>query len=215
MSKPEWFRRRTWTDADRVDFNARLNRARGAESKGQYLRIQAWHLAEAGQHEGALELLERLFAEFPQKGELAQGHSQKAASLAELGRVEAAVEEYRAALQAQRDYPQVGTNAWLDFGWLVVEKELTALYEEASAVLQEFREDGGIQFPASEYRYSAIQALLAEARGERSAASEFARKALAEAEKKESGLRYHPGVGLVGSERNTFESRLRKLAAGQ
>ena len=79
-----------------------------------------------------------------------------------------AIQEYRAALQVERDFPNVRTNAWLDFGWLVVEKQLTDFYEEVSQVLQEFREEGGLKFPATEYRYAAIQALLAEARGEMS-----------------------------------------------
>ncbi len=212
MSKVEWFRRTTWTDADREEFNVRLKRSRGAANKAQYLRIQAVHLAEAGHHESAIEILDRLFAEFPEKIQLAQAHAQKANSLAKLRQIEAAIQEYRAALQTERDFPNVRTNAWLDFGWLVVEKQLTDFYEEVSRVLQDFREEGGLKFPSIEYRYAAIQALLADARGEKAQAREFAKEALAETAKEHSGLRYHPTVGLVGSERNTFENRLRALA---
>src|SRR6516165_10699113 len=129
MSQTEWFRRATWTDADREDFNARLKRSRGASSKAQYLRIQALHLAEADHREGAIELLDRLLAEFPDSIDIAQAHAQKAESLAKLGQTEAAIEEYRAALQRERDFPNVQTNAWLDFGWFVVEKRLTHLYD--------------------------------------------------------------------------------------
>ena len=212
MSSTEWFRRTTWTDADRVDFNARLKRSRGASSKAQYLRLQALHLAEAGHYDGAIELLDRLLAEFPDSIDVAQGHAQKADSLVKLGQTEAAVDEYRAALQRERDFPNVRTNAWLDFGWFVVEKRLTRLYDEVAHVLDEFRDEGGLRFPAIEYRYAAIQALLADARGEKSQAREFAKTALAEAAKDHSGLRYHPTVGLVGSERATFATRLRTLA---
>lgn len=212
MSKTEWFRRTTWSDADRDDFNACLNRSRGAGNKAQYLRIQAGHLAEAGQHIGAIELLDRIFAEFPERVELAQSHAQKADSLAKLGQIEAAIQEYRAALQHERSFPNVRTQAWLDFGWLVVERQLTNFYEEVSLVLQEFRDERGLRFPATEYRYTTIQAILAEARGETDRAREYAKQALAEATKRRSGFRYHPTVGLVGSECNTFESRLRKLA---
>jgi tetratricopeptide (TPR) repeat protein len=212
MSKTEWFRRTTWSDADREDFNARLKRSRGAGNKAQYLRIQAGHLAEAGHHAVAIELLDRLFAEFPQQIELAQAHAQKAASLEQLGQLQAAIQEYRAALEVQRDFPNVRTNAWLDFGWLVVERQLTDHFDEVSQVLQEFREDGGLKFPAIEYRYAAIQALLADARDEKARASEFAKQALAAAAKDHSGLRYHPTVGLVGSEQSAFANRLRRLA---
>lgn len=212
MAKTDWFRRTTWSDADREDFNARLNRSRGARNKAQYLRIQAVHLAAAGHHAGSIELLNRLFAEFPQRIELAQAHAQKADSLAKLGLIEGAIQEYRAALQTERDFPNVRTNAWLDFGWLVAIKELTDFYREVSQVLEEFREEGGFTFPAIEYRYAAIQALLADARGEKSRACELAKQALSEAAKAHSGLRYHPTVGLVDAEHNKFESRLMALA---
>ncbi len=85
MSKPEWFRRSTWTDHDRDEFNARLKRCRGAGSKAQYLRIQACHLAEAGLHANAIELLDCLIMELPERMELANAHLQKAKSLVVLG----------------------------------------------------------------------------------------------------------------------------------
>jgi hypothetical protein len=86
------------------------------------------------------------------------------------------------------------------------------IQEEVSHVLHEFREREVLTFPAIEYRYAAIQAMLADARGEKSRAREFAKQALAEAAKEHSGMRYHPTVGLVGTERKTFAARLRMLA---
>ena len=212
MTKTEWFRRTTWSDADREEFNARLKRSRGAGNKAQYLRLQALHLGKAGHHPGAIELLDRMLAEFPEKIQLAQAHSQKAASLAKMGQVEAAIEAYRASLQAERDFPNVRTNAWLDFGWLVLKMQLTPLYDEVAKVLGEFRDERGLKFPAIEFRYATIQALLADARSEKQRAREFAQQALAEAAKDHSGLRYHPTVGLVGSESSVFAGRLRTLA---
>ena len=208
----EWFRRTTWSDADREDFNARLKRSRGMGNKSQYLRIQAVYLSQAGHHASAIELLDRLFAEFPDKIQLADAHAQKAESLAKMGHTEAAIGEYRASLQAERDYPNVRTNAWLYFGWFVLEMQLTPLYDEVAKVFEEFRKRDGIKFPAIEYRYAAILALLADARGEKARAREFAQQALAEAAKEHSGLQYHPTVGLVGSERNMFLNQLRSLA---
>jgi tetratricopeptide (TPR) repeat protein len=212
MSKTEWFSRASWTDADREDFNAHLKRCRGAWSKAQDLNVQAIHLAKAGHHAGAIELLDRLFAEFPERILLAQAHAQKADSLAKLGQIEDAIQEYRAALQAERDFPNAETTAWLDFGCLIVERQLTDFFEEVSQVLQEFRKEGGLKFPTIEYRYAAIQSLLADARDEKARAREFAKQALVEAAKDHSGLRYHPTFGLVGSERDKFENRLRTLA---
>ena len=213
MNKTEWFRRNTWTDADRNDFNSRLGRSRGGSRKAQYLRLQALHLAQAGLHLAAIELLDRLFAEFPDKVQLALAHAQKAESLAKIGQPDAAIDEYRECLQTERDFPNVRTNAWLDFCWLVLEMHRTFLYDEVRKVVEEFRNEGGLKFPAIEYRYAVIQAMLAEARGEISRAREFAQQALVQAEKNHSGLRYHPTVGLVGTESNAFAERLRILAA--
>ena len=42
----EWFRRKTWTQEDREAFFARLKRSRGLFHKAQYLRVQAYELAE-------------------------------------------------------------------------------------------------------------------------------------------------------------------------
>ena len=77
MKKREWFRRTTWTADDPEDFDAHLKRSSGDSNKAQILRIQAYHLGEVGNQEGAIELLDRLFAEFPDKAQLAQAHELK------------------------------------------------------------------------------------------------------------------------------------------
>jgi tetratricopeptide (TPR) repeat protein len=212
MKNVEWFSRTTWSDADRQEFDARLRRSRGDGSKAQYLRIQAVHLAEAGLHVPAVELLDRMLSDFPDTLQLAQAHSQKANSLAKLGKIEQAIHEFRTALQAQRDFPNFRTNAWLNFGWFVLENNLTDLFAEISNVMQEFWDESGMEFPLSAYRYLVIQSLLADDRGDTLGATEFARRALSEAQKDHSGFRRHPNVGLVGIERNTFASRLEALA---
>jgi tetratricopeptide (TPR) repeat protein len=211
MSKLDWFRRSTWTDQDREEFNARLKRSR-ATNKAQYLGIQATHLAEVGLHEVAIELLDRLLTEFPERIQLASAHLQKAECLARLGQIEPAISEFRAALQAQRDFPNVRTNAWLDFAWFVVEKQQTDLYGEVLEVFKEFRPESADPFPVIEYGYWAIKAIIAESSGEEANACEFAKRALAEASRQHSGLRYHAKLGLVGSQRPWVEGKLRWLA---
>ncbi len=68
---------------------------------------------------------------------------------------------YTARPYSERDFPDVRTQARLDFAWFVVEKQLTDFYSEVLQVLQEFRDESGLKLPAIEYRYSAIQTLLA------------------------------------------------------
>jgi tetratricopeptide (TPR) repeat protein len=215
MSQNDWFRRSTWTDHDRDEFNARLKRSRGAGRKALYLRIQAVHLAEARLHAAAIELLDRMFAEFPDKIELGRAHLQKAESLGYLGQTELAINEFRAALQAERDFPNVRSQTWLEFGWFVVQRQLTELYDEVLIVLEEFRDESGLTFPVMEFRYSTVRSLIAESRGDGAAACELAKQALVAASKEHSGLKYHPKLGLVGSQSTQVEERLRALAGDQ
>ena len=214
MSRIDWYRRSTWTDRDQEEFNARLQRSRGAFNKAQYLRIQAIHLAEAGLNAAAIELLDPLLAEFPERIELASAHLQRAESLATLARPGPAIDEYRAALQAERNFPNVRTNAWLRFGWFAVENGLSDLYDEVLAAFKEFNDNGGLSFPIEEYRYCAVQAIIAQSQGDHSAARQFAARAIIEASKEHSGFRYHAKLGLVKSQPNWMESKLRALADG-
>ena len=212
MTPNDWFRRTTWTDRDRHEFDVRLKRCRSPRKVAQYLRIQASHLAEAGQYGASAGLLDRLFVECPDKIQLAQAHAQKAAILAKLNDIDGAIQEYRAALQAEREFPNVHTNARLDFGWFVVKHDLAEFYDEALRTLGEFRDEAGLKFPATEFRYLAIQALIADSRGEKDHASGFARDALREAARVHSGVSRHPDVGLVGSVPKTVKDRLQSLA---
>ena len=211
MLKTEWFRRSTWTATDRQDFHARLNRSRTAASKAQYLRIQACHLAEAGYHLPAIELLDLLLDKFPQRTELAQAFGQKAPSLASLGKIDAAVEQFIAALDAERRFPNVKTNAWLEFSLFVAENELSDLYDEIIKVLEEFATPDSLTFPILEYQYWAARSIIANFRDDTEACI-FAQRALDAASKEHSGFRYHPKLGLVTRESSQLTERLIKIA---
>jgi tetratricopeptide (TPR) repeat protein len=208
MAKFEWFRRTTWTEDDRAEFNARLMRSRGASSKAQYLRIQASHLSDAGHHAAAIELLDRLLAEFPERGELAMAHSQRADSMAALGNRTIAIDEYRLAFDAERAFPNCRTNAYLSFGWLVVEFGLSGLYNEVLAIFSEFGGDLELPFPVMEYQRCAVLAVIAEAQGDSASARDFAVKAIAAASLQHSGFRYHANLGLVKSQPKWMQTKL-------
>jgi tetratricopeptide (TPR) repeat protein len=211
MGREDWYRRSTWSVVDQQDFLARLKRSRASANKAQYLRIQASYLAAAGNHTAAVELLDKLFLECPERLQLAEAHLQRALCLIELNQHQATIEEFRASLQAQRDCPNVGTTCWLQFPWFIVQREDRALYDEALAVLNEFRSDVSLTFPIDGYRYAAVRALIAEARGETDSAREFAKVALQCAEMSFSAFRYHPTVGLVEKVDPRIHGRLAAL----
>jgi tetratricopeptide (TPR) repeat protein len=214
MARDDWYRRSTWSAADQEEFFTRLKRSRTPENKSQYLRIQAGYLAEAGKHAAAVALLDQLFREFPGRFEAAQSHWQKAECMIALKRTEAAIDEFRASLQAQRDFPNVCTDCWLLFPWFIVREKMAALYDEAVAVLQEFKSDSALTFPIQQYQYAAARALIAAERGDKDTAREFAKTALHWETVNDSGFRYHPKLGLVDRIDADIHDRL-VLAAGK
>jgi hypothetical protein len=142
----DWFRRKTWTPADRETFFARLRRSRTTYHKAQYLRVQAVELQATGTPEGvdaALELAEVLLRDYPAPTELAHAHLIRAECLESRGDVAGAAEAYRHALRAQRACPKVRTTAHQGFAWLVATRPLPELYREAIAALDEFGDMDG------------------------------------------------------------------------
>ena len=212
MPRDDWYRHSTWSPDDQQHFFGRLKRSKTAAHKAQYVRIQASCLADAGNHRAATELLELLFREFPERLQLAQAHLQMALCLVELGEPERAIEEFRASLQSQRECPNVGTSCWLLFPWFIVRRHAAELYDEALAVLDEFKTDTRLAFPIDRYRFAAVRALIAQARHDRENACDFAKVAIQCATAQHSGFRYHPTVGLVESPDANVHSRLMALA---
>jgi tetratricopeptide (TPR) repeat protein len=212
MAMQGWFRRTTWTDEDRIDFNARLSRAR-KYNRPQYLRIQACHLADAGNHVAALELLEQFF-EIDDGGiDLSQAQLQRAESFLATGDQQRAITAFRAALEAERKRPNVQTSAWLLFAWFVVREQLTDLYAEAADVLSEFAEHHRLGLPVSEYRYHCAQAILSAHTGDRATAEAHARQAMSASQAKHSGFRYHPDLGLVQETNTSVHERVRQIVS--
>lgn len=192
-----------------------MSRARSSSNKAQYLRIQAIHLKDGGTPEllrAALELLDQLLKEFPQRTELAIAHMTRAECLTGLNRTDEALDAYRKALSAQRAFPNAGTNAYLGFGELVLALQRADLYREALDAIEELGADN--PFPVLQYRAAAISAWISEARGDLAAARKFAETALAAASKTESPFRYHRNLGLVGALEPKIEAGLRRLAEG-
>lgn len=212
MSSDDWYRRTTWTDDDRADFNARLRRAR-KHNRPQYLRIQAVHLADAGNHTAALELLDRFLEIDDGSIDLAQAQLQRAESLLATGNEDAAINAFRASLAAERQRPNVQTQAWLLFPWFIVETQHTELYSEADSVLSEFSATRTPSFPVSDYRLQSIKALLLAHDGNAQQAKLHAQQAMAASYAKHSGYRYHPNLGLVQDTNTAVHERVSEIAA--
>jgi tetratricopeptide (TPR) repeat protein len=210
MARDDWFRRTTWTEHDRSDFFERLKRCRGNDGKAQYVRIQADHLAEAEEIRGAVELLETLFADYPEKLQLAQAHAQMAECRIALGQSAAALNEYRKALAAEKELPAARTLIWLEFPWFVARHGMQEFYPEARHFLE--WGERKTSFPIEEYKLAVVEAFMAADEGNRDAARRFAKIALVAAERTHSGFRYHAKLGLVNRQLPDVQKRLEKLA---
>ena len=215
MSKDEWFRRTSWSASDQAEFFARLKRSRSRYNKAQYLRIQASHLAETSvesQLQAALQLLDQMIAEYPDATtQLAIAHCQRAACFADLGEYDAAIEEYRKALEVQLAHPHSLTTAHTAFAELVVTLDRRALFPEVLSALDKY--DYLDIFPVDVFKGQAARALIAADRGDLVVAQTHAKRALEAASATESGFRYHKTLGLVGFVDPKLTDRLRELSA--
>ena len=210
MARDDWFRGSSWSDSDQSVFFERLNRSRSLYHKSQYVRIQAGHLHDAGLVKESLALLRRLYDEWPHESQLSCAYFQEAICHLDLGDLESAIAAYRKCFDAERDNG-VGTNARIEFLWLVATKSLSDLYDEA---VEEFSsQDMPLLFPLDEYRVAGAYALIFSDSGRTDEAKAYAHAALDAAAKTDSGLRYHKGLGLVLNPDRKIIKRLKRLAA--
>jgi hypothetical protein len=128
-----------------------------------------------------------------------------------LDKIEEAIVAYRQALEAQRENPNVHTNAYLDFAWFVANTYRTSLFDEALDILKEF--GGDEAFPVMIFKYFGALAIIQATIGNLPVASIHAKKALAAIETKESGFRYHRNIGLVRDVEPNILERLNNIAA--
>jgi tetratricopeptide (TPR) repeat protein len=211
--RSDWFRRSSWSPEDRADFESRLRRSRTAFHKSQYLRIQAFHLvndAKPPLHEAALELLDRLLKEFPDKSQLGEAHRQRAACFLAMRRPDDALGAYRDALAAERTHPGIEGHAYLELAELVLSLQRVDLYGEMLELVT--RRGRPEIFPVARYRAFGVAAFLAERLGRIADAQSFAEQALSAAAQTKSPFRFHPTLALVDETDESVQRHLWQLA---
>src|SRR5258706_6724492 len=173
MGRVEWFRRTTWTPQDAAECQSRLSRSRGDAGKAQYLRIQAVHLAEVGNHKAALSLIEHLLTNHRVEFELAATYIQRAESCAALGDDEEAVVSFRRSLAAKAKHPGVRPGVELAFAWFIALGRRVELYGEVEGLLRQYEGDG-LTFPVERFKCAVVRALIAAEQGRHADAKAFA-----------------------------------------
>ncbi len=213
MSNQNWYRNTAWTPEIQSSFFARLERSRSNYNKAQYLRIQAYtlqHESNPPLFDSALTLLDLLITDYPEPSELASAYLQRARCLDAIGRVTDATQSYLSSFAAEGAYSTIKTTVPIEFALFVIRHKLKKYYNLALRNLKG-RESLTI-FPIGQYQAFGSMAIIMADQGKIKEARIFAKGALAAAQKTDSGLQYHPTLGLVEHVDSDFHSKLESIA---
>jgi hypothetical protein len=208
-----WFRRTTWTERDRTEFFARNERSRSAQSKAQYIRIQAVTLFATGDPDlvkAALGLAEQACADFPDVLDRSCILEIAGQCCEALGKTDDAIQFYRKALLREREVPGMKGNAGFRLAKLIVEIGHDQLYAEALAAAES---QGPPCFPSQAYTLNGVRAIVLHRTGDGTTAKLFAKAALDAAAIRDSGLTHGRGhLGTVKDTRTVFHQALLSIA---
>lgn len=204
MSRHDWYRNVAWNAEVAIAFEAKLNKARRKE---QYLRIQAGTLA-ASHPEVAHGLLDRYFT-LQDQFDAAQAHVDRATAFLAQQKVDEALEAYERALAREADFPNLRTQAYLNFPFEVATRGVRSRFSRALEILEEHK--SRLMFALDFFKWNAAQALIALELGRLDEPYGYAKAALEAAERDHSGFRFHPEVGLVQGSLAEVQARLQRL----
>ena len=210
MSKDNWYRNTDWNDDIETQFLQRLKRSRGEYNKAQYARIQASYLSKEFP-KISLKLIDMIITEWPSESHLADTYFLKAKCYIQLSYSEKEIiENFKKSLEQQKIYPNSQNDAYLEYPIFVISNNLKEFYIDAKSVLNE--NEDKTMFSVDRYKHYLCLAIITDSNGESELARDYADLALKECEKTESGLRYHPTVGLVKEIDQELNEKLIKLS---
>lgn len=194
----DWYRRKSWTEADESEFFAKLNRAR-KDGRAQYLKIQAIELISTNKKEllrVAESLLNKVLTEYP------EDNFNKSSSLRSIGNIHKklgdetkAIDYYKKAVDFEKNYPNVQTQAYLDYSELIIKTKSLFEYDEVETILIE--KLSKLVFPIDKYKVNSILSIINKHKNNADKAIFYAKLAEESASAETSGLTYHKFLGVV------------------
>ena len=204
----DWYRRKTWTKIDEQEFKAKLARAR-KDGRAQYLKIQAIELVETEDKnllKVAEALLNKMLTEYP------DNNFEKGSALHTLGDIyklkgnyQLAIDFYKQALDFEIIYPNVITQAYLDYSELVIKTGKENLFDELEKLLSDRYSE--LTFPIEKYKVNSILSIINANKDRQEQAQKYADLAEQFVTAETSGFRYHKYLGIV-KERDTWLDKL-------
>ena len=202
----DWYRRKTWTNIDEDEFFAKLGRAR-KDGRAQYLKIQAIELVSTKNIEllkVAKTLLKKMLAEYP------NDNFNKGSALHTLGNIyrqlddyDIAIDFYKQALDFELIYPNVRTQAYLDYSELIIKTGKIEKYNEVEKILLDRYE--GLLFPIERYKVNSIMSIINKEKNRMDKAKHYAELAEKNATSEISELQYHKNLGVVKERENWLD----------
>ncbi|WP_316845787.1 hypothetical protein [Pedobacter psychrodurus] len=207
----EWYRRKTWAKIDEEEFFAKLGRAR-KDGRAQYLKIQAIELVET-KNKGLLNVAEtlliKMLTDYP------DDNFNRGSALKTLGDIyklnvdyKSAIDFYKQALDFEKVYPNVITEAYLNYSELVVKTNQLELFDGLEKILLE--RYSRMMFPIEKYKVNSILSIINNVKGRQEKAKQYSDLAEQFASANTSGLRYHKYLGTVKERDSWLDKFVRK-----
>jgi len=197
MASTEYYRNTKWNKKIEEHFFSKLNRAR--TQKTQYLAIQAGMLVTNHPNQ-ALKLIDYYFEIRKDKFHDNTVYWSQAKAFMSLDRIAEAMVSYKQVIKREEEFPNSRTYVLTEFPYVVATNKIEKEYEYALEALME-EDESYLGWPLIKFMHHATIALILNDKN-------HAQLALDAAEIKQSGLRYHQNLGLVGKE---YKQTVKKL----
>ena len=206
----EWYRKKSWTENDKEHFFTKLKRAR-KDNRAEYLRIQAVELIETDKPkllEVAESLLTQMLNEYPDEDfSIGSAFDSLGDIYRKQDKTEKAIEFYKNAVDFEKKYPNMKTQAYLGYSELIIKTDKTDKFDFVKKIiLERFNE---VFIPIERYKTASILSIIYHRQNYLELSEKYAQIAERNANKETSGLRYHKYLGIV-TERNNWLDKLVK-----